>query len=50
MKPVDVSGIKKRISDRQMNELTTNSKNKNIRDLCRGINELKGATNLEVTQ
>jgi hypothetical protein len=25
----------------QINELATNSKNKNIRDLCRGINELK---------
>jgi hypothetical protein len=26
-----------------------NSKNKNIRDLYIGINELKGVTNLEVT-
>jgi hypothetical protein len=32
-----------------INELATNSKNKNIRDLYRGINEFKSATNLEVT-
>jgi hypothetical protein len=25
----------------KINELATNSKNKNIRDLCRGINEFK---------
>jgi hypothetical protein len=25
----------------RINELTTNSKNKNIRDLCRGVNEFK---------
>jgi hypothetical protein len=31
------------------NELATNSKNKNIRDLYRGINELKGAINREIT-
>jgi hypothetical protein len=30
-------------------ELATNSKNKNIRDQYRGINEFKRATNLEVT-
>jgi hypothetical protein len=29
--------------------LATNGKNKNIRDLYRGINEFKKATNLEVT-
>jgi hypothetical protein len=33
----------------KINELETNSKNKNIRDLYRGINELTGATNLEVS-
>jgi hypothetical protein len=33
----------------KINELETNSKNKNIRDLYRGINEFKKATNLEVT-
>jgi hypothetical protein len=27
----------------KINELETNSKNKNIRDLCRGINEFKKA-------
>jgi hypothetical protein len=33
----------------KINELATNSKNKNIRDLYRGINERKGATNRETT-
>jgi hypothetical protein len=33
----------------KINELAVNSKNENIRDLCRGINESKKATNLEVT-
>jgi hypothetical protein len=33
--PADISGIK------TSNELATNSKNKNIRDLYRGINEFK---------
>jgi hypothetical protein len=33
----------------KMNELATNSKNKNIRDLYRGINEFKRATNREIT-
>jgi hypothetical protein len=36
VKPADVSGTK-----RGNNELATNSKNKNIRDLYRGINEFK---------
>jgi hypothetical protein len=33
----------------KINELAMKSKNKNIRDLYRGIHEFKGATNLEVT-
>jgi uncharacterized protein YaaR (DUF327 family) len=33
----------------KINELATNSKNKNIRDLYRGINEFKRATNREIT-
>jgi hypothetical protein len=34
VKPADISGI----SERQINELAGNSKNKNIRYLYRGIN------------
>jgi hypothetical protein len=33
----------------KINELATNSKNKNIRDMYRGINEFQMATNLEIT-
>jgi hypothetical protein len=33
----------------RFNELATNSKNKNIRELYRGINGLKGATNQDIT-
>jgi hypothetical protein len=33
----------------KINELPTNSKNKNTRDLYRGINEFKRATNREIT-
>jgi hypothetical protein len=33
----------------KINELATNSKNKNIRDLYREIKDLRGATNLEIT-
>jgi prefoldin subunit 5 len=42
----DISRIKKReyLKDR-INELATSSKNKNIRDLYRGINEVKRAAN-----
>jgi hypothetical protein len=42
MKPADILGIKKReyLKDK-INELATNSKNKNFRDLYRGINECK---------
>jgi hypothetical protein len=46
VKPADISGIKRRKD--KINELATNSKNKNIRDLYRGINEFKRATNREV--
>jgi hypothetical protein len=35
MKPADISGIKR---GNIINELAKNSKNKNIRDLYRGIN------------
>jgi hypothetical protein len=40
VKPSDISGIKKReyLKD-NINELATNSKNKNIKDPYRGINE-----------
>jgi hypothetical protein len=39
VKPADIAGIKKReyLKDK-INEFTTNSKNKNIRDVYRGIN------------
>jgi hypothetical protein len=42
VKPADISGIKKNeyLKDK-INELTTNSKNKNIGDLYRGIHEFK---------
>jgi hypothetical protein len=42
VKPADISGLKNReyLKDK-MNELATDSKNKNIRDLCKGINEFK---------
>jgi hypothetical protein len=33
----------------KINELTTNSKKKNIRNLYRGIMNLRGATNREIT-
>jgi hypothetical protein len=33
----------------KINELATNGKKKNIRDLDRGINEFRRVTNLEVT-
>jgi hypothetical protein len=48
--PADISGIKKReyLKDK-INELGTNSKNKNIRDLYRGIMNMRGATNREIT-
>jgi hypothetical protein len=38
VKPADISRIKRGISESQINELAMNSKNKNIRDLYRGIN------------
>jgi hypothetical protein len=42
MKRTDISGKKKEeyLKDK-INELATNSKNKNVRDLCRGINYFK---------
>jgi hypothetical protein len=38
MKPADISGIQRGTSERQKIELATNSKDKNIRDMYRGIN------------
>jgi hypothetical protein len=47
MKPADISGIKTReyLKDK-LNGLATNNKNKNIRDLYRGINEFKSGYQL----
>jgi hypothetical protein len=39
--PADISGKKREYQKGKINELETNSKNKNIRDLYRGINEFK---------
>jgi hypothetical protein len=43
VKPTDISRIKRgnEYLKHKINELATNSKNKNIRDLYRGINEFK---------
>jgi hypothetical protein len=41
MQPVDISGKKRESLKDKINEPATNSKNKNIRDLYRGINERK---------
>jgi predicted nuclease of restriction endonuclease-like RecB superfamily len=38
VKPADISGKKRETLKEKINELETNSKNKNIRDLYRGIN------------
>jgi len=38
---VDISGTKEGIFERSVNELETNRKNTNIRDLYRGISEFK---------
>jgi plasmid stabilization system protein ParE len=40
-KPADISGIKWEYLKDTINELATNTENKNIRDLCRGINGFK---------
>jgi hypothetical protein len=34
--------------ERKLKEIDSNRKNKNIRDIYRGINELRSVTNLEV--
>jgi hypothetical protein len=39
VKPVDISAIKREYLKDKINELVMNSKNKNIRDLYRGIHE-----------
>jgi hypothetical protein len=41
VKTVSISGINWEYLKDTINELATNSKNKNIRDLCRGINGFK---------
>jgi hypothetical protein len=38
MKTVEYLGTRKRIFERKINEIETNNKNKNIRDLYRGVN------------
>jgi hypothetical protein len=43
VKPTDISGIKSEYLKGKINELAMNSKNKNIRDLYRGIKEFKRA-------
>jgi hypothetical protein len=40
---------KRQYLEDKINELARNSKNKNIRDVYRGINDLKVATNREIT-
>jgi hypothetical protein len=41
VKPEDISGIKREYLKDKINELATNSKNKNLRDLYKGIKEFK---------
>jgi hypothetical protein len=42
VKPAGILGIKKReYMKEKINEVASNSKNKNIRDLYRGINKIK---------
>jgi hypothetical protein len=41
VKLVEISGKKKEYLKAKINELETNSKNKNMRDLYRGINDFK---------
>jgi Fe-S cluster assembly ATPase SufC len=50
VKPAEISGIRKTeyLKDK-MNELVINSKKKIIRNLYKGINEFKRATNLEIS-
>jgi hypothetical protein len=48
--PTRISGKWNKYLKDKINELAKNSKNKNIRDLYRGINEFMRATNLDVTQ
>jgi hypothetical protein len=49
VKPAGISGIKKREYLKDNNELAANSKNKNIRDLYRGINEFRTSYHPEIT-
>jgi hypothetical protein len=41
VKPTEISGIKKKLISERINVLATNGKNKNSRNLNRGINEYK---------
>jgi hypothetical protein len=41
VKPAGIFGIKREYTKDKIDELATNSKNKNIRDLYRGINKFK---------
>jgi hypothetical protein len=41
VKPADISGIKRGKIEDKVNELATTSKNKNVRDLYRGVSEFK---------
>jgi hypothetical protein len=47
MKPSKISRKRREYLKCEINELTTNSKNKNVRDLYTRINEFRKATNLE---
>jgi hypothetical protein len=41
VKPSRISGKKREYLKDKIDELAKNSKNKNIKDLCRGINDFK---------
>jgi hypothetical protein len=49
VKATGISGKKREYLKDNVDELATNSKNNNTRELCRGINVLRGVTNLEIT-
>jgi hypothetical protein len=50
VKPADVPGIKKReYLEEEINELATNSKNKNTKDLYKEIDAFRRTTHLEIT-
>jgi hypothetical protein len=49
VKTADISRKKEGISERKINELATTSKNKNIREVHRGINKFRRIADLEIT-